>query len=134
MPNVKPISFNIRHITIPLIIIVTIITPTTSIETKTQFLQDELTTADKNYLIQNYLSTKYTYWNKHTRGEHVKIGIFDSGINNTYTNCNIKQQLDFSSSTTPSTNNKFCNSSTASNLMNFCKITLSSMVSMVNPL
>ena len=103
MPNVKPISFNIRHITIPLLIIVTIITPIILIEPKTQFLQDELTTADKNYLIQNYLSTKYTYWNKHTRGEHVKIGIFDSGINNTYTNCNIKQQLDFSSSTTPST-------------------------------
>ena len=60
-----------------------------------KFLQDDILKAEKNNLIQNYLSTRYLYWNKGIRGQGVKIGIFDSGIANSYINCNIKKNYDF---------------------------------------
>ena len=58
--------------------------------TEEKFLMDDIAKAEHNTLINNYLSTKYLYWNKGIRGQGIKIGIFDSGVNNSYIKCNIK--------------------------------------------
>ena len=63
--------------------------------TEEKFLMDDIAKAEHNTLINNYLSTKYLYWNKGIRGQGIKIGIFDSGVNNSYIKCNIKKSYDF---------------------------------------
>lgn len=63
--------------------------------TEEKFLMDDIAKAEHNTLINNYLSTKYLYWNKGIRGQGIKIAIFDSGVNNTNIKCNIKKSYDF---------------------------------------
>ena len=52
-----------------------------------KFLHNEILDAENNKLINNYLSTKYLFWNKGYKGQKIKIGILDSGINNNIANC-----------------------------------------------
>ena len=52
-----------------------------------KFLHNEILDAENNKLINNYLSTKYLFWNKGYKGQKIKIGILDSGINNNIAKC-----------------------------------------------
>ena len=52
-----------------------------------KFLHNDILDAENNKLINNYLSTKYLYWNKGFNGQKIKIGILDSGINNNISKC-----------------------------------------------
>ena len=62
-----------------------------------KFLHNDILDAENNKLINNYLSTKYLFWNKGFKGQKIKIGILDSGINNNISNCkNIKKIKNFS--------------------------------------
>ena len=42
---------------------------------------------NNNNLISNYLNTKYLFWNKNFKGQKIKIGILDSGIDNDIAKC-----------------------------------------------
>ena len=42
---------------------------------------------NNNNLISNYLNTKYLFWNKDFKGQKIKIGILDSGIDNDIAKC-----------------------------------------------
>ena len=66
------------------------------IEEKNYFLQDDIMRSKNNKLINNYLSTKYLYWSKGFKGEKIKLGIMDSGINNKNIKCNLKKSKNFS--------------------------------------
>jgi subtilisin family serine protease len=50
-------------------------------------------------IVEKYLSTKYLYWKEGVKGSNVKIGIFDSGINNTHLNCNVVEEINFTEET-----------------------------------
>ena len=52
-----------------------------------KFLHNDILDAEKNKLINNYLSTKYLFWDKGYNGQKIKIGILDSGINNKIAKC-----------------------------------------------
>ena len=52
-----------------------------------KFLHNEILDAENNKLINNYLSTKYLFWNKGFKGQKIKLGILDSGINNNIAKC-----------------------------------------------
>jgi len=52
-----------------------------------KFLKIDILDAENNKLINNYLSTKYLFWNKGFKGQKIKIGILDSGINNNIAKC-----------------------------------------------
>ena len=52
-----------------------------------KFLHIDILDAENNKLINNYLSTKYLFWNKGFKGQKIKIGILDSGINNNISKC-----------------------------------------------
>ena len=52
-----------------------------------KFLHNDILDAENNKLINNYLSTKYLFWNKGYNGQKIKIGILDSGINNNISKC-----------------------------------------------
>ena len=52
-----------------------------------KFLHNEILDAENNKLINNYLSTKYLFWSKGYKGQKIKIGILDSGINNNIAKC-----------------------------------------------
>ena len=55
---------------------------------------------NNNNLISNYLNTKYLFWNKNFKGQKIKIGILDSGIDNDIAKCsNIKKVKNFSDET-----------------------------------
>ena len=43
-----------------------------------KFLHNDILDAENNKLINNYLSTKYLFWNKGFKGQKIKIGILDS--------------------------------------------------------
>ena len=66
------------------------------VEEKNYFLQDDIMRSKNNKLINNYLSTKYLYWSKGYKGEKIKLGIMDSGINNKNIKCNLKKSKNFS--------------------------------------
>ena len=66
------------------------------IEEKNYFLQDDIMRSKNNKLINNYLSTKYLYWSKGFKGQKIKLGIMDSGINNKNIKCNLKKSKNFS--------------------------------------
>ena len=62
-----------------------------------KFLHNDILDAENNKLINNYLSTKYIFWNKGYFGQKIKLGILDSGINNNISNCkNIVKIKNFS--------------------------------------
>jgi membrane-bound transcription factor site-1 protease len=52
-----------------------------------KFLHNYLFDAENNNLINNYLSAKYLFWNKEFKGQKIKLGILDSGINNEISKC-----------------------------------------------
>lgn len=66
-----------------------------------KFLSDEAlkNITKQESILNKYLSTKYLYWDKGIEGNGVKVGIFDSGINNEYLNCNLSQLYNFSDET-----------------------------------
>ena len=62
-----------------------------------KFLHNFFHEAENNNLISNYLSTKFLYWNKNFTGQKIKIGIIDSGIDNSISKCtNIIKTKNFS--------------------------------------
>ena len=62
-----------------------------------KFLHNDILDAENNKLINNYLSTKYLFWNKGYNGQKIRIGILDSGINNNISKCkNINKIKNFS--------------------------------------
>ena len=65
-----------------------------------KFLHNYYSDAESNILINNYLSTKYLFWNKGFKGQKIKIGILDSGIDNNISKCaNISKIKNFSDET-----------------------------------
>ena len=67
------------------------------LEKNTKFLNSEIFEAENNKLIKDFMSTKYIYWNKGYKGQNIKIGILDSGINNNISKCkNLKKIKNFS--------------------------------------
>jgi hypothetical protein len=64
------------------------------IYTNNNFLPNESNETKFDNLYEKYLSTKYLYWNKNYRGK-VRVGIFDSGVNKQYMNCNIVEVVNF---------------------------------------
>ena len=65
-----------------------------------KFLHNYFSDAESNILINNYLSTKYLFWNKGFKGQKIKIGILDSGIDNNISKCaNISKIKNFSDET-----------------------------------
>ena len=52
-----------------------------------KFLHNYFRDAENNNLINNYLNTKFLYWNKGLKGQKIKIGIIDSGIDNEIAKC-----------------------------------------------
>jgi len=62
-----------------------------------KFLHNIFQEKENNNLIANYLSTKFLYWNKNYTGQKIKIGIIDSGIDNSISKCtNIIKTKNFS--------------------------------------
>ena len=47
-------------------------------------------------ILEKYLSVKYKIWSQNIKGSKTKIAIFDSGVNNNITNCNITKTENFS--------------------------------------
>ena len=65
-----------------------------------KFLHNHFFDVENNNLINNYLSTKYLYWNKDFKGQKIKIGIIDSGVDNDISKCkNIVKTKNFSDET-----------------------------------
>ena len=58
-----------------------------NLQKSNKFLHNEIIDAENNKLINNYLSTKYLFWNKGFHGQKIKIGILDSGINKIIAKC-----------------------------------------------
>ena len=52
-----------------------------------KFLHNYFFDVENNNLINNYLSTKFLYWNQDLTGQKIKIGIIDSGIDNEISKC-----------------------------------------------
>ena len=52
-----------------------------------KFLHNYFFDVENNNLINNYLSTKFLYWNQDLTGKKIKIGIIDSGIDNEISKC-----------------------------------------------
>ena len=52
-----------------------------------KFLHNYFFDVENNNLINNYLSTKFLYWNKDFKGQRIKIGIIDSGVDNSISKC-----------------------------------------------
>ena len=52
-----------------------------------KFLHNYFSDVENNNLINNYLSTKYLYWNQDFKGQKIKIGIIDSGVDNEISKC-----------------------------------------------
>jgi len=50
---------------------------------------------EKETTLEKYFSVKYLLWNKSFTGKNISIGIFDSGVNNKYLNCNIIDYINF---------------------------------------
>jgi len=62
-----------------------------------KFLHNYFSDVENNNLINNYLSTKYLYWNQDFKGKKIKIGIIDSGVDNEISKCkNIIKKKNFS--------------------------------------
>ena len=62
-----------------------------------KFLHNYFFEVENNNLINNYLNTKYLFWNKDFKGQKIKIGILDSGIDNDIAKCkNIIKTKNFS--------------------------------------
>ena len=62
-----------------------------------KFLHNYFSDAENNNIINNYLNTKYLYWNQGFKGQRIKIGIIDSGIDNDISKCgNIIKTKNFS--------------------------------------
>jgi subtilisin family serine protease len=57
------------------------------------FLNHNITKTET--LLEKYLSTKYLFWQEGFKGNNVKVGICDSGINNTHLNCNLEENINF---------------------------------------
>ena len=65
-----------------------------------KFLHNYFFEAENNNLINNYLNTKSLFWNKGFKGQKIKIGILDSGIDNDISKCkNIIKTKNFSDET-----------------------------------
>jgi subtilisin family serine protease len=62
-------------------------------ERNLDFLKEE--DAKKLDILKNYLSTKYKFWESGIKGKNVKVAIFDSGLSNEHSNCNLTELSNF---------------------------------------
>jgi subtilisin family serine protease len=61
------------------------------------FLKPNIT--EPETLVSKYLSTKYLFWKEGVNGKNIKLGIFDSGVNNTHLGCNVADVINYTDET-----------------------------------
>ena len=53
----------------------------------------------QSQMLKKYLSVKYKFWEKNIKGKSIKVGLLDSGIENSNIQCNLVENINFTNET-----------------------------------